>query len=36
MFKCADTEALFGLRRVACFVNIERQALRNLKQIDLA
>jgi hypothetical protein len=26
-FKCADTEALFGLRRVARFANIERPAL---------
>ncbi len=35
-FKCADTEALFGLRRVARFANIERPALRKLKQLDLA
>ena len=35
-FKCAQTEALFGLRRVARFANIERSALRKLKQIDLA
>ena len=35
-FKCADTEALFHLRRVARFANIERPALRNLKQLDLA
>jgi len=35
-FKCADTEALFGLRRVARFVAIERPALRKLKQLDLA
>lgn len=35
-FKCADTEALFHLRRVARFVNIERSALRKLKQLDLA
>ena len=35
-FKCADTEALIGLRRVARFANIERPALRKLKQIDLA
>jgi proteic killer suppression protein len=34
--KCAGTEALFGLRRVARFANIERPALRKLKQIDLA
>ena len=32
-FRCADTEALFGLVRVA---GIERPALRKLKQIDLA
>ena len=35
-FKCVDTEALFSLRRVARFANIERPALRKLKQIDLA
>jgi proteic killer suppression protein len=35
-FKCADTEALFGLRRVGRFANIERPALRKLKQLDLA
>jgi proteic killer suppression protein len=35
-FKCADTEALFRLRRVIRFVNIERPALRKLMQIDLA
>lgn len=35
-FKCADTEALFGLRRVARFANTERPALRKLKQLDLA
>lgn len=35
-FRCADTEALFRLRRVARFANIERPALRKLKQIDLA
>jgi proteic killer suppression protein len=35
-FKCADTEALFGLRHVARFANIERPALRKLKQLDLA
>ena len=35
-FKCADTEARFELRRVAQFSNIERPALRKLKQIDLA
>lgn len=35
-FRCADTEALFKLRRVARFTNIERPALRKLKQLDLA
>lgn len=35
-FKCADTEALFHLRRVARFADIVRQALRKLKQLDLA
>ena len=35
-FKCADTEGLFRLQRVARFANIERPALRKLKQIDLA
>ena len=35
-FRCADTEALFGLVRVARFAGIERAALRKLKQIDLA
>ena len=35
-FKCVDTEALFRLRRIARFVNIERPALRKLKQLDLA
>jgi proteic killer suppression protein len=35
-FKCADTEALVQLRRVARFANIERPALRKLKQLDLA
>jgi proteic killer suppression protein len=35
-FKCADTAALFGLCRVARFANIERPALRKLKQLDLA
>jgi proteic killer suppression protein len=29
-------QALFGLRRVARFANIERSALRSLKQLDLA
>ncbi|MEO8977706.1 MAG: type II toxin-antitoxin system RelE/ParE family toxin [Casimicrobiaceae bacterium] len=35
-FKCAETAALFGLNRVAHFANIERPALRKLKQLDLA
>ena len=35
-FKSAETQALFELRRVARFANIERSALRKLKQIDLA
>lgn len=35
-FKCADTETLFNLGRVARFVNVERAALRKLKQLDLA
>ena len=35
-FKCADTAALFRLQRVARFSNIERPALRKLKQLDLA
>jgi proteic killer suppression protein len=35
-FRCADTEALFRLQRVPRFTNIERPALRKLKQLDLA
>jgi proteic killer suppression protein len=35
-FKCGDTEKLFNLGRVRRFVNIERPALRRLKQLDLA
>lgn len=35
-FRCADPETLFKLGRVARFVNIERSALRKLKQLDLA
>jgi proteic killer suppression protein len=35
-FRCADTEELFRLRRVAQLANIERPALRKLKQLDLA
>jgi len=34
--KCANTEVLFRLQRVARFANIERPALRKLKQLDLA
>jgi proteic killer suppression protein len=35
-FKCANTETMFRLQRVARFANIERPALRKLKQLDLA
>lgn len=35
-FRCPLTQALFGLQRVPRFANIERPALRKLKQIDLA
>ena len=35
-FKCADTEALYRLRRVARFVAIERTAVRKLVQLDIA
>jgi proteic killer suppression protein len=35
-FRDADTETLFRLGRVRRFVNIERPALRKLKQLDLA
>lgn len=35
-FKDVDTETLFRLGRVRRFVNIERSALRKLKQLDLA
>ena len=35
-FRCAETQALFGLQRCARFANIERPALRKLKQLDLA
>ncbi len=35
-FECRDTETLFGLQRVRRFANIERPALRKLKQLDLA
>ena len=35
-FKDEDTETLFLLGRVRRFANIERSALRKLKQLDLA
>ncbi len=35
-FKCTDTEALHEGRRVARFVNIERVALRKLRQLESA
>ncbi len=35
-FKCADTQALFGLVRVPRFAAIERTALRKLVQLDMA
>ena len=35
-FKCADTEALFHLRRLGRFVGFDRPALHKLKQLDLA
>ncbi len=35
-FKCSDTRTLFDLGRVVRFVNVERPALRKLKQLDLA
>ena len=35
-FRCADTQALFQLRRVPRFAAIERPALRKLVQLDLA
>lgn len=35
-FKEADTETQFKLGRVRRFINIERPALRKLKQLDLA
>ncbi len=34
--KYVDTEALFRLRGVASFANIERPALRKLKELDVA
>jgi proteic killer suppression protein len=33
-FRCADTEALFGGRRVARFRNIEHVATRKLQMLD--
>ena len=35
-FKDEDTETLFRLGRVRRFINIERPALRKLKQLELA
>jgi len=35
-FKCPDTQALYEGRRVARFVNIERVALRKLRQLEIA
>lgn len=35
-FKCADTEALYGGRRVRRFVNFARVAERKLQQLDSA
>lgn len=35
-FKCNDTQTLFKLGPVARFANVERPALRKLKQLDLA
>lgn len=35
-FKCSDTEALYHGRRVARFVNIQRVALRKLRQLEIA
>lgn len=35
-FKCSDTKALHEGRRVARFVNIERVALRKLRQLEVA
>lgn len=35
-FRCADTKALFLLLHVPRFANIERPALRKLKQLELA
>jgi proteic killer suppression protein len=35
-FKCLDTSRLYGGHRVPRFVNIERVALRKLRQLDIA
>ncbi|MBV6274207.1 type II toxin-antitoxin system RelE/ParE family toxin [Alcaligenaceae bacterium CGII-47] len=35
-FKCSDTQALHRGRRVARFVNIERVAMRKLRQLEIA
>lgn len=35
-FRCRDTGALFGSKRITRFVNFERAALRELEQLDLA
>jgi len=35
-FRCADTEALFGRRRVARFANIGSVARRKLEQLHMA
>jgi len=35
-FKCADTEALAGGARVRRFIQIERVALRKLRQLEIA
>ncbi len=35
-FRCADTQSLHEGRRVARFVNIERTALRKLRQLEIA
>lgn len=35
-FKCADTKSLHAGKRVARFVNIERVALRKLRQLEVA
>ena len=35
-FKCSETRALYQGERVARFVNIERVALRKLRQLEIA